>query len=260
MRSLLHAVLAFGLLFAPACAERAAPWVNGEALLKATQADVAQSGVKGVAAHAADIERALDEGAVCCPRFAGGRGPFFVLTDGMLDTLVGRGEAAADQKDGKAKGGQTTAVNNPYPFLALYLGSYYNEMQRPEDALRVLDKGLKLMVMPAVASHTSYLASERALSLTRLARLPEALAAYDEGLKLAAIDDKGKARMQRGRGYVFTEMGRLDEAEEAYKESLKLEPGNRIALGELDYIAKLKVGGEKAPGGITLPNATPKTN
>lgn len=260
MRSLLYAVLAFGLLFAPACAERVAPWVNAETLLKATLADVAQSGVKGVASHATDIEKALDEGAVCFPRFDGGSGTFFVLTDGMMETLVGLGEAAADQKDGKAKGGKTTALNNPYPFLALYLGSFYNEMQRPEDALRVLDKGMTLMVMPSLAAHAPYLASERALSLARLGRLPEALAAYDDGLKLAAIDDKGKARMQRGRGYVFTEMSRLDEAEDAYKESLKLEPGNRIALGELDYIAKLRAGAEKAPGGITLPNATPKAD
>jgi Flp pilus assembly protein TadD len=95
--------------------------------------------------------------------------------------------------------------------------------------------------------------------LARLNRLPEALTAYEDGLKLADIDDGGRARMHRGRGYVLTEMGRLDEAEAAYRESLKFEPGNKIAIGELDYIARLRAGEGKQPGAITAPGMQPKT-
>jgi tetratricopeptide (TPR) repeat protein len=141
------------------------------------------------------------------------------------------------------------------------LGSYYNEIGRFDDAFRVLDKGMTMSVLVDLkfGNHLPLLASERALSLARLGRLPDALAAYDEGLKLAAIDDKGKARMHRGRGYVLTEMERLDEAEAAYRESLKFEPDNKIAKGELDYILRLRLGGAKAPSGIIAPGAAPKT-
>jgi len=48
-------------------------------------------------------------------------------------------------------------------------------------------------------------------------------------------------------------------AEAAYRESLKLEPDNKIAKGELDYIARLRAGEEKQPGGITAPGMQPKT-
>jgi len=38
-------------------------------------------------------------------------------------------------------------------------------------------------------------------------------------------------------------LGRLDEAEDSYNKSLEIEPGNRIALGELEYIKKLRAQG-----------------
>jgi tetratricopeptide (TPR) repeat protein len=186
----------------------------------------------------------------------------YVLTDGPTDTLFSLvATAAASDKNPGASGKKAVAVNNPYPPISLYIGSYYNEIGRFEDALRALDRGLALYSTHGVefGMHQPGLVSERAIALARLNRLPEALTAYEDGLKLAGIDDGGRARMHRGRGYVLTEMGRLDEAEAAYRESLKLEPDNKIAKGELDYIARLRAGGSTVPGSVIAPGVTQDT-
>jgi tetratricopeptide (TPR) repeat protein len=262
MKSLLAAcVMALLCVAGIAGAEpAAAPWIHAQDVLKAAQTDIAQNGINGVGAHVDAIEKTLDECAACFPRYDTGSGDIFVLTSGMTETLMALGGGVAAQKEGKLRAAKIVAVDNPYPLLALYLGSYYNELRRYDDAVRVLDKGLKLFAEPAFADMVPYLAGERALALAQGGHLQDALAAYDEALKLPMLDDKGKARMQRGRGYIFVEMGRLDDGEAAYKESLTLDPGNKNALGELEYIAKLKQGGPKLPGDIGLPNGKPNAN
>ena len=42
----------------------------------------------------------------------------------------------------------------------------------------------------------------------------------------------------RGLGFALGELGRLAEARECYEESLRRDPGNRLALGELEYIRR----------------------
>lgn len=244
------ALTALLLVLLPAPAETVAPWKQAQTILDAAIPDLNKSGIQGMQSHAADFELALADASK--PYDNPNPNEVIVLTDGMMDTLATSAEAA------KANPGKTiVSIHDPYPMMALYLASYYNEIGRFADALRVLERE-KVRNPGTLGDGCAALTSERAVALMQLKRLPEALAVYEEGLKLGNIDDRGKARMHRGRGYVLTEMGRLDEAEAAYNESLKLEPGNRIALGELEYIAKLKAGGDKAPGGIVLPQ--PKSN
>ena len=239
------------------------PWEKAQAVLDATNADVANGGLfAAIRAHLTDLEQALAGADAAFAATDSGTGPIYVLTDGPTDTLVSPvAAAAAHDKNPGTKGRETVAVNNPYPPISLYIGSYYNEIGRFADALPVLDKGLALYTTHGIESgvHQPNLTSERAVALARLNRFPEALAAYESGLKLTGIDDRGLARMHRGRGYVLTEMGRLDEAEAAYLESLKLEPDNKIAKGELEYIASLRAGGSSVPGSIIAPGATPNT-
>lgn len=223
--------------------------IKAEAALGATYADARTQGILAVGKHLDDLEKALADMDKPCPETGG---DVEVLTDGMMETLVALASA------GKANPGKrVVAVSNPYPMIALMLGSYYNEVKRYEDAVRVFnrerafDKGNSGETRPG-------LNSERGAALGQLHRLAEALAAYDEGLAVVGITDRDKARMHRGRGYVLTEMDRLDEAEAAYRESLKLEPGNPLALGELDYIAKLRAGAPKAPSGGLAPLPPPK--
>lgn len=85
------------------------------------------------------------------------------------------------------------------------------------------------------------LINEMALTLSHLRRNDEGLALVDDFLAAHdTLDDKAKAALQRKRGYILVELQRLDEARAAYEESLRLEPGNAVAMGELDYIAQQK--------------------
>jgi tetratricopeptide (TPR) repeat protein len=136
-------------------------------------------------------------------------------------------------------------VGNPYPLACLLLGSYYNEVGRSPDALRVLDHGLALptAVPGSVLGQTRpNLVSERGAALTVLKRWPDALAAYTAGLQLPGINDAVRGLLLRGRGFALTELGRLDEAESAYRESLAVAPNSTVALKELAYLARLRAG------------------
>jgi tetratricopeptide (TPR) repeat protein len=261
IRILTAVAVLFALMLWPARAETAPaahPWDKAETLLTGVSDDFQSSGFAGVQRHIEEIEQALAEADAAFDTTKSPGGPIYVLTDGMTESLMAMAAAgAAAEKDPALRDREIVAVNNPYPGLALLLGSFYNEAGRYGDAARVLEKGMSLVAMRelGMGEHLPYLATEHALALAELGKLDEALAAYDAALKLVAIDDKGKARAQRGRGYVLTDLGRLDEAEAAYNESLKLDPGNRIALHELDYIKKLRAGGDKLPSQIVAPNA-----
>jgi len=239
--------IALLLVLVPSHAAVTPPWEKAQALLDKVMPELLAGGIKALAPHVDEFEQALADADK--PFDSGDANTVVLLTDGMMDQMVAVA-AATKALPGK----KIVTVPDPYPAMALYLGSYYNEIGKPADALRVLEREKKRNI-GTTGDHCAGLTSERAIALLQLGRLEESLATYDAGLKLDNIDDSGRARMHRGRGYVLTELGRLDEAEAAYKESLKYEPGNPIALGELDYIAKLKKGGKKAPGGIVLPKS-----
>jgi tetratricopeptide (TPR) repeat protein len=51
-----------------------------------------------------------------------------------------------------------------------------------------------------------------------------------------------KARALRGAGIALIDLNRFDEAETILKKLLEIEPGNRVALHELQYIERLRKG------------------
>jgi tetratricopeptide (TPR) repeat protein len=222
------------------------PWTKAETVLRATAADVQSGGILGVESHVSDLEQALTDGKAAFAPPAPTDTAVYVLTDGASNTLLALLTAtSAVRKDGTTR--YTVAVHNPYPQISLYLGSYYNEVGKHDDALRVLDEGIALRATPGTGDSLPHLLSERGAALEALKRWDDALADFDQGLAIAQMPDDSRARLLRGRGYVLTELNRLDEAEEAYNSSLKLAPNNALALNELRYIARLKAGGEKAP-------------
>lgn len=225
-------------------AAEAPPYQAAMTLARATVADVQGGGILGVKPHVADIEQALAGGrAAIDDEAAHGT----MLVDGMGETIVAMAMAA---KSGKS----AQAVPNPYPVLALFLGSYYNEAGQSEDALRVMTLGLTLFVTGGdvhLGEHWAPLMYERGAALVALKRYDEVLAVYDELQKDTNLDKPMQARIWRGRGFILTELGRLLEAEAAYQKSLEIEPNNDRALHELAYIEKLKAGGQRAPGGLT---------
>lgn len=223
------------------------PWTKDQSLLAETEQTVQSQGVLAIEPHVAALERALVDAQL----IATVGDTTYVLTDGMAEGLIAMAMTAESGE--KNSGTKRVAVANPYPVIALYLGSYYDEVGRSEDALRVLDMGLANSFMPelGLGEHRPLLISERGAALIALKRWPDALKDYEDGLKNDALSDSDRARMERGMGFVLTELDRLDEAEQAYRDSLKLEPGNVRAQNELQYIARLKAGGPRAPSGLT---------
>jgi Flp pilus assembly protein TadD len=126
----------------------------------------------------------------------------------------------------------------------MILGSYYVEMRRPNDALRVLEAGLALPpAVPGVPrSMVPMLSVERANALGLAGRWQDALVAWERALKLPELSDPIKARMLRGRGVALIELKRLNEAEQSFRSALVLEPGSANAQNELAYIAALRAG------------------
>lgn len=241
-------ILAAGLP-STASAAKQEPWVSAQALVDTVGAAVKTRGLLEVGTYADALEASL-AGAKDAKARAAEQG--IVLTDGPQDTLT----ALLDPEAGKnAQSGAVSAVSDPYPVTSLYLGSFYNEVGHPEEALRALDAGLALNDRDRTDATAPFLFGERGAALVLLKRFADALANYDNGLSLPTMADHERAMLYRGRGYSLIELGRLDEAEKAYRDSLTYDANNRIALGELEYIAGLRKG--KAPGGsaITLPTA-----
>ncbi|HXC55079.1 MAG TPA: tetratricopeptide repeat protein [Rhizomicrobium sp.] len=260
MRSVLAFAVGLVLLPAAAAADAAAtpvaavrPWQSAGAVLAATIADVNASDIRAVERHLADLEQALAgaKDAVLATRPA--TGDLTVLTDGTADVLMSLTAASlAAKKSGSAQ--NAVAVNDPYPLIALYLGSYYDEIGKPDDAARVLDAGLAIYGMDGYISplgeHKSWLMLERSAASNSLKRFDDTLAITDKGIAMTGQPVQIQAHFYRNRGFALTELGRLDEAEQAYRDSLKLVPDNATALDELKYIAQLRAGGANRPGGL----------
>ncbi len=243
-RLFLTTLLAVCIQTASAFADKDTPWLDDTTLLKQVQNDLAGQGIKGVAAHAEAMDKALTDApqSIALAREAG-----YVLTDGPADTLLSL-MTAATAKDKKS----VSAIANPYPQIGLYLGSYYDEIGRKDDALRVLDAGLAIS---KVSSTRPFLLIERGAALNGLHRSADALADFDDALKIPDVDIHMRAAMMRGRGFALTELNRLDEAEVAYQDYLKAEPGNSRAENEIRYIAKLRAGGTHVEGTYTTMDA-----
>lgn len=224
------------------------PWEADLELLHSVEADIQTKGILSVEKYRDALEKALG-GAKHSAELAAAQTPVsYVLTDGPSDTLTALLLATTAKP---AKATQVVAVADPYPMISFYLGTYYDEIGKPEDALRVLDEGLALSILPDLGTgeHRIYEIIERGAALEALHRWQDVLANEDDGLKLPDVGNAEKARLYRGRGYALTELNQLDDAEDAYKESLNLEPGNELATQELSYIHGLKLGAPRAQSG-----------
>lgn len=227
------------------------PWEGAQALIRIIEADIKTGGIKSVAGHAAEIQAALGAAQALPPGGVMDGDTRYVLVDGPAQVI------AASLGPGVAKPGELIvlkSVATPYPRMGYYLGSYYNEVGRFDDALKALDTGLALDGVDPPGQFRPVLVGERGAALAGLKRWSDILTNNEEGLKLPDLPDRYKARLQRGRAFALVELNRLDEGQAAYEESLKVEPGNAIATQELQYIARLKAGGKPASVELTMPN------
>lgn len=218
-------------------------------LLEQVNDALQKSGLAGIEPLAPAMRLAVAEADVCFPSITNPDGTVTILADGSAESLMGLlSITALNEKTGKKVSG--SAQPNPFPQIAFILGSYYNEIGKPQDALRTLDRGLSLSPFPGerLGELVLLLIAEKGAALNALKRFEDAVQDYDEGLKLPKRDDAERARLYRGRGFSLIELGRLDDAERAYREALKLEPGDTRAPHELAYIAQLRGGAAKTEG------------
>jgi tetratricopeptide (TPR) repeat protein len=113
----------------------------------------------------------------------------------------------------------------------------YIEVERnnPDKALQYLDQALLL------EPDRPDILCEKAYTLVKMKKFQEAYDLYEKAKDIRSwASDKQRAKALRGMGSVLIDLGRLDEAEARFKESLKLEPENKIAQNELDYIIKVR--------------------
>src|SRR5262245_49558540 len=235
------------------------PWDKAGAIARATDADISKGGLRAIRTHVADLEDALAHANEGYSAASASTNPVYVLTDGPAEAVAA---LLLAQKSNAAPGVQTVAIPNPYPIVSFFLGTYYNDIGMPEDALRVLDAGLALPtpIMGSDMGQTRPLIlGERGVALAALKRWDDSLASYDRALAIRGLVNEQKGVLLRGRGFALIELNRLNEAEQAFRESLVAEPNNPRARNELTYIEQLRAGGPRAPTGLftRMPATTP---
>lgn len=103
-----------------------------------------------------------------------------------------------------------------------------------DNALICIEKGLEL------EPDHPYLWIQRGLVLSEAGRFQDALGAYQTASVVRIWSSPSViAWALRTQGYALIELGRLTEAETVYRRSLELDPGNKVAENELDYIEHL---------------------
>ncbi|MDD5583455.1 MAG: tetratricopeptide repeat protein [Candidatus Omnitrophica bacterium] len=130
-------------------------------------------------------------------------------------------------------------MEGPSYSQTLYLlGFIAVEKKNFKDAIIYFDNAIALE-----PDHPTLLC-EKAFTLRTMGHNEEAYNLYMKALDIRpwALPHQ-RAVALRGAGFALTELNRLAEAETLYKKSLELEPGNDIALHELEYIKHLKSGG-----------------
>lgn len=111
-----------------------------------------------------------------------------------------------------------------------------------KSALEYLDKSLSLEPDHIAAMQ------EKAFILVRQGLYQESYDLYLKSLNVREwASDKQRAQALRGAGGALIDLGKLDESEAMFKRSLEFEPGNAIALSELNYIQDLRTKSATSP-------------
>jgi hypothetical protein len=133
-RSTAALVLAIALGSAGPLRADGMPWDADQALLKQAWSAMQSQGIQSVAPFAPRIEQALTD-AQLTYRIGD---TTYVLVDGVGEGMI----ASTVASSGKNASGTTVTIDSPYPMLGLLLGSYYDEIGKSDDAVRVIDLAL----------------------------------------------------------------------------------------------------------------------
>jgi tetratricopeptide (TPR) repeat protein len=150
-------------------------------------------------------------------------------------SLANKTELAAYQKENMVK--KVVWLDNVFG-EALHRKVYLAAGRRKfPQAMILSDRELKFRPYAAMAF------TERGFILNQTGKPKEGLANYRQALALAERFESSrpaKAIALRGIGFSLIELRQLKEAREAFEKSLVIDPGNPVALSELNYIRKLQ--------------------
>jgi tetratricopeptide (TPR) repeat protein len=225
-----------------------AKWRKAQSVLDGASVEFKLSGPSSVQDHADAIEQVLAQADISNDATSR-NGDVYILADGAAESALALAIGESTRSRYSHGYGKIVVVDNPYPTLALMLGSYYDLSGRPADALRAFERGLALAAFePAqLGLHVPALIGARSIALAKTNRLPQALKSCDDALASMVLGTADKARLYRNRGFILLKMDRLDEADAAYRQALELEPGNALAQQQRDAIAKRKAAATPPP-------------
>jgi Flp pilus assembly protein TadD len=206
-------------------------------------------GFPALEAHIPRLKAVLDRAPAAFPIVEEIGDTIVIRTDDDAQYLMLSVVASMPGKGSSKRSLQVVQGANTYPMAALAIGSYYNEIKQPQEALAYLERGL------AMQANNPSLIGEKGASLISMRRFSDAVALYDSALASGDLALLGsRARYLRNRGVALIDLGRLDEAETSLKDAIKADPKDKIGVGrakqELAYIKGLRAGG--APTGIQL--------
>ena len=151
----------------------------------------------------------------------------------VAETIANMLEAAAHQRT-------ASDIRGPWAD-AYYLESYaLTDEKRFFDARVAIDRALEL------SPHNAVYLAESAQLYVVAHDWPRSLAGFRaaasaaEGLSPPQSKSAELRRAWRGIGYADVELRNLDEAEAMYRKCLELDPDDKLAARELDYVLKLR--------------------
>jgi tetratricopeptide (TPR) repeat protein len=167
----------------------------------------------------------------------------------LVDPIIGQA-MLKDAKDPKAicpgaaaaflqtymEGKFTVTVENDWCDAMLVKGYALNELNRPAEAMQVLES-----LVGHDPNNAQYLV-EYAYTVRVNGQLERSLDLYKQAEGVASrLQDRASAAhwravALRGQGYAYTDLQRWDDAVKAYQRSLKYEPDSDVARNELQYI------------------------
>ena len=137
---------------------------------------------------------------------------------------------------GKQGANVSVSVDNDWCDAMLVRGFALTELKRFDEAAATLGKLVK-----HDPRNANYLC-EYAFALRSSGKMDQAFDTYRQASNAASLytDKRTKAHWRavalRGMGYIEFDRKNWDKAEKAYRDSLKAEPGNALALSELELI------------------------
>jgi tetratricopeptide (TPR) repeat protein len=205
-------------------------------IVESAMNDANTGGYSALARHLEALRGVLAHAPACYPEVERQGDKIIVRSDVDSSAVLALLVASAAQHENVS----VVRGVNPYAYASLLLGAYSNEMRQFDEGVAWLDRGL------ALQPHEQHLVLEKATALGQLRRFDEQVALLqgelDDPFASLSLD---KARYERNLGIALIDANRLDDAEAALRESIRLQPNNPNAEHELEYIARLRAGGQR---------------